>query len=293
MQAVVRLVVFLVTLAIVSALPTALAQERSRPSIANPSLSQGSPPSPKPNEQRVDVTFKDGRLSVNAQNRPLARLANEISEKAGVAVVLAEGVGKEPINLSFRDLPLDEGLRRILKDHDTFFFFGVEKEPPASVRAVWVYSKGKGRGLAPIPSEVWASTKELEGMVADPDPKVRLQAVLALIDRKGDKAQDLVLEALKDQDNQVRSETLYRAFGKGVELPADALTELALNDPSPDVRVLALDALAKDPNVRSLAEHALGDPSPQVQNKAREIMAFLDSAAERPAPVQGQPAPPN
>ena len=131
-------------------------------------------------------------------------------------------------------------------------------------------------------------------MVADPDPKVRLQAVLALIDRKGDKAQDLVLEALKDQDNQVRSETLYRAFGKGVELPADALTELALNDPSPDVRVLALDALAKDPNVRSLAEHALGDPSPQVQNKAREIIEALDSAAQRPAPVQipeGQPAP--
>ena len=39
-----------------------------------------------------DFTFKDGRLSANFQDLPLARLSDELSQKAGVAIVLVDDV---------------------------------------------------------------------------------------------------------------------------------------------------------------------------------------------------------
>ncbi len=291
-----RFFALLVTVAVTAILPPALAQERSRPAVVNPPVPRGPLSSGKLAEQRSSVTFKDGRLSVKAQNRSLKRLLDEITGKAGVAVILGDGVGRETINLSFQDLPLDEGFRRILKDHDAFFFYGVEKNAPASLSAVWVYPRGRGRGLTPIPPEKWASTAELEKMLADADPEVRFRAILALIDRKGNKAQDVVVEALKDKDGQVRAEALYKALRKGVELPTDSLIGLALDDPSPDVRVLALEAIARSPDARDIALRALNDPNPEVQNKAREIIEALDSAAQQPEVTegtQGQAAPQN
>ena len=295
-QSILRFLTLFVIVAITPILPLTVGQDRNEPSPLNRTSPQGTVSNRKPAGEQLSATFKDGRLSVKAQNLSLQRLADEISQKADVAVILGGDIGGQSISVGFQDLPLDEGLRQILKGEDSFFFYGADKEGPSSLKVVWVYPKGKGRGLAPVPPEAWASTKELEGMLADPDPKARLEAVLALIDRKGDKAQDLVLDALRDQDDKVRSEALYRTFGSGVKLSADTLTDLAVNDTSPDVRFLALDALAKDPDVRALAERALNDPSPQVQNKAREIIEALDSAAQRTAPgrtPEGQPAPPN
>ncbi len=291
-----RFVVLLMTVAISAIAPPAMAQNQSGPSVVDPSLPQGPPSGGKAPEQRSSVTFKDGRLSINAQNRSLERVVDQITQKAGIAVILGDGLGKQPINLSFQNLPLDEGLRQILKDYDAFFFYGVGKEGPASLSAIWVYPRGRGRGLEPVPPEKWASTAELEKLLADPDPQVRLRAVHTLIDRKGNNAEDMVLGALKDADGQVRAEALYTALRKGVELPADSLINLALGDPSPDVRVLALDAIARGPDARPIAVGALNDPNPHVQDKAREIIEALDSAEGQPEPTQtpqGQPAPQN
>jgi hypothetical protein len=230
------------------------------------------------------VSFKEGRLTVIAQGAALDRILDTISRQAGVAILGADQGGAELVSVQLQDIPLEDGLRRLLKDRDTFFFYGVEKDTPASLSAVWVYPKGQGRGLAPVPAKDWASTKELEGMLSDPDPKLRMRAYQGLVQRKRELALDIVLKALKDGDEWVRANTLYYAVRSGVELPAEKLEELALNDASPNVRFLGLEALSNknSPNLRSIAEQAANDPDANIQVMAQQIVGRLE-AADRPA----------
>jgi hypothetical protein len=252
----------------------------------DPASSSGSEPSPskappspeKRTEPASAVTFKEGSLSIRVEYRSLDWVLEEVSREAKVAIIRDGGAARRRVQIRFQDLPLDEGLRRILKDQDYFFFYGAEGNAPASLTAVWVYPKGEGRGLRPVPPETWASTRDLEGDLADADPAVRARAVEALVERKREGAREALLEALKDQDEQVRTRALYKAADEDLELPTATLIELALGDSSPDVRFLALEALADRPEVRTIAEAALNDQSPHVRQRAREILQSLDEA---------------
>jgi hypothetical protein len=221
-------------------------------------------------ESPSHITAKDGRLTVRTHNRPLEWVLEAISREGRVAVIRADGVGGQQVSVQLQDVPLDEGLRQMLKDHDSLFFYGVEGKAPASLRAVWVYPRG--RGPAPVPPEAWASTDELQGRLEVPDPEARARAVAGLVERKSGQALHAVLQALRDGDTQVRVQALYKALGEGVDLPADTLIDLALGDPSPDVRFLDLEGLATEPRqARGLVHHSAAIP-PQT-NSDSELSA--------------------
>ncbi len=215
-----------------------------------------------------------------------------ISDGSGVAIITAEGVGIERVSLELKDVTLEEGLRKILKDHDSFFFYAGDADSPAALKAVWVYPKGRARGVKPVPVEVWASTKELEGKLNDPDAEIRSKALVALVERRGAAARDAVLKALKeDKDTKVRMRALQAALSRNLDLPDESVMGL-MYDASETIRFLALDYLSEHPNAQALAQQALVDPSEHVRNKAREILERLDRAARPPAAVppaaQGQ-----
>jgi type II secretory pathway component GspD/PulD (secretin) len=270
--------------------PVAAAQEGPRSSVRRESSPREPRVTRKTTDQTLPMTFKDGRLSVNSQGRTLEDLASEISDKAGVPVILDSAVAKQSVSLNFQDLALDEGLRQIFKNNDAFFFYGADKDEPSALKVVWVYPKGKARGMAPIPRERWASTKDLEQMLTDPDPDVRARAFEAIVERRPDEAPALVSRALNDKDDQVRTRALYGATKAGVELPVDSLRDLALNDASADVRFLALQLLANNADVKSVAEIAVSDPSEPVRLEAKEILQRLsdDQSPEPSKPPQGQ-----
>lgn len=236
--------------------------------------------------QEPVVTFKDGRLGVRAEDLPLPWLLVELSRRGGVAIMGAEGLGDERISVQFQDLPLDEGLRQLLKGHDAFFFYGAEETAPASLKAVWVYPKFTGRTIQPVPPEKWASTGEIEAKLGDPSAEARSRAIFALVERKRDQALDAVLQALKDKDDQVRTRALYGAVSSSVNLPVVTLRELALHDRSPEVRFLALQALTEHPEGRVIAKMALNDPNPHVRRKAQEILLQLGDAPKFSPPKQ-------
>jgi len=250
------------------------------------------PPSAKPNDQRPTITFQQDKLTVQVQNRPLEWVLHEISRIARLAIVRAPGAGSQRVTLQLRDVPVDEGLRQILVDHDAFYFYGIDKKAPASLRVVWVYPKGRGRGLVPIPAEEWASTKELrQEATTNPDPARRARAVEALVERSGDQALDTMLAAFRDADEGVRTRALYGALSAGVGLPADSLAGMALGDPSPKVRFLALEALAINPgtvDLRTTAQQLLTDPDPLVRQKAGEILRQLDPVRRPQSAPPGQ-----
>lgn len=237
------------------------------------------------------VGITEGRLTLKVVKRPLAMVLDALTQESGIPIVVAGGAGDDVVSMEVRDIPWDEGLRRLLSRHDAFFLYGGEDKTAASLRAVWVYPKGGGKGLQPTPPETWASTKELEGKLADPDRSVRARAYEGLIDRQHERALETVVRGLReDRDAEVRSRVLYAALNKGLELPADLLASLASGDGSDQVRFLALNALEGDPNAGAIATTALGDPSPQVRIRAREILATLADGAPPEDGPEEEPA---
>jgi hypothetical protein len=233
---------------------------------------------------RLSIT--EGRVNVSGENVPWNWLLEEIAHQADVALVRAdEGTG-ERVSVDFRDVAVEEALRRLLAGRDAFFFYGVEPGQLAVLRVVWVYSPGRGRGLSPVPPEAWGSTKELEEQVGASDPETRADAIAALVDRMKGRSLDAVLQAMRDTDERVLTRALYAALDGELELPTTALLE-ALNDDSANVRFLALGALADHPDLRAIARRALSDPNAHVKARAQEMLGQLDAASGRragPAP---------
>jgi hypothetical protein len=163
--------------------------------------------------RQAGVDFKDGRLSVSVTNQPLAQVLSVISQKANVAITGGGNLGRQQrVTIQFQGLSLEDGLRRLLANYDAFFFYGGDASAsgPTALKGVWVYPKGGGNGLQPVPADQWASTSEYRDKLSASDPMVRADAIKTVVDREGDRARPVVLKALNDSDPQVRSSALTR-----------------------------------------------------------------------------------
>jgi len=252
----------------------------SRPkSVAERKATLANPAVPEAKAETFENAFRNGMLTFHAKNQTLRSILEQIGDKAKVGIVLGEGLGNEQISVEFQHYRVDEALHQILKDYDAFFFYGAAegKTGAATLKAVWVYAASRGRGLKPAPPDISAA-----------------RATEVLMRPRGHQSADEVLEALKGADEKVRTRVLHRALSSGVGIPQESLINLALNDESASVRVLAFGALPVDPKLRWVAERALYDSNPAVSQMAREILSELDAAVAPPSARAGnQPKPPN
>jgi len=249
---------------------------------AMPALAQTSRPPARsaataPAPARVAVTYKNGMLSVRADNAPIMEVLQEVSSQATIAFIPAQDISAQRLTVAFESAPLAEGIQRLLPDNDIFLFVGVGEKPPSKVNAVWIYLRGRGRGMAPVPPEAWASTAELSEYVGTiDDPQQRAEAYRGLIARKGPKAEEAVVKALGDVDPQVRFMALYSATSSEVPVVPEVLFQ-ALADNSRDVRYQALEKLARgeEAQARTAAEFARNDLDPVLRQHAQEILNRL------------------
>ena len=244
---------------------------------------------------KVVVTITGAQATIVAANQPLSKVLDEISRDARIAFAEDPAIGESLVSIEIRDVPLDQALRTLLKDFDVFFYYHAPANGAASaLEAVWIYPKDRGEGLEPVPPEKWASTIELKGRLTSKDPTVRADAIEALVARDRNGAAGAVLKALRDSDEQVRTQALYAANSNGINLPAETLLTLARSDSSATVRVLALSGLEGHPEASTAARDALQDPSPFVRSKATEMLSALEPAPQSPqtfrnrAPAQPQ-----
>lgn len=247
---------------------------------AGPESSSGAGDMPAAQAETA-VMISEGRLTMVTPGRPLKWILGEISREGEIAVMLGDGVGGEIYPVELYDVPIEPALRQLLRGYDAFYFFN-----GGALQAVWVYLLDGGRGYEPVPPDAWASTVELQDQLSDQDPRARANAISSLVERQGDASYDAVLTALDDESDEVRTRALFGAQTAGVRLPSDILSDMALNDPSEDVRFLALEGLAGDPNLPAIAERALADPSPQIRNHARRILRRLFPPERSSVPAQ-------
>ncbi|MBA2592981.1 MAG: hypothetical protein M3495_05615 [Pseudomonadota bacterium] len=113
-----------------------------------------------------------------------------------------------------------------------------------------------------------------------PDPKARIDALKSL-GQWGDeeKVQAAVASALGDQDGEVRGTALASVQGGGVSIPLEALTDMALKDASPKLRLHALDELVERSEPGKIVEQlkqAAEDPDPHVQALAQRWLRRVE-----------------
>lgn len=111
-------------------------------------------------------------------------------------------------------------------------------------------------------------------------PLIRSSAELAL-ERPGKRDMGRLARKLEKADDQARYQMLYEAWRAGLSLPTGLLRDLVINAPLPDVRALALKAIASQAGadtqgVQEMAEAALNDPDWTVEYLAREILIQLE-----------------
>ena len=119
-----------------------------------PYLNAQRPPPPRravrapatPEPLSVEPAFTNGMLTFRVQNQTLRSALASISTQSGIAINMGADVGNEPLSVEFRRYRIDEALRQMLKDYDTFFFYAGDDGTQAatSLRAVWVYPEGRG-----------------------------------------------------------------------------------------------------------------------------------------------------
>ena len=231
---------------------------------------------------RMSITVEKGRMTCSIDNSSLLEVLEDLGAKTAIAFVPAESIANDRVSLEVVDLPVDDGIRQLLRDYDSFPFDAPGDDRFSSLRVVWLYAKGAGSALQPVPRES-SNVAELREQVASPDARVREHAYSALLARPDDHSRELVWSALRgatEIDEDLRQQILVNAMNLGMDVPQDLLANLVMGNDSATLRVLALDALAENPAIESVAASVANDPSPMVRQRAQEILQ-AQAAANR------------
>ena len=236
-------------------------------------------PQSPPSRAGAPVIAADGeRLTARVRNLALGTVLAEVAAQTAIAIVAAPEIEQDPVSADLRGLPLDRALRELLKEYDTFFFYGGAANAAAELRGVWIYPKGAASMLQPVAPEAWASSDELKGLLARSNATIREQTYEALMSRPDAESQDVVMRALRgasEFDPGLRQRLLSSAISKGVVFPPDLLPLMAAADDSEVIRLMALDALATVADMKHVFQAALSDPSGAVRDRAAQILAQI------------------
>ncbi len=213
------------------------------------------------------VSARDGRLSVSARSVPLWEVLARVREVAPVDFVPRPAIGGDPVSLVFSDVPLEEGVRRLLvgrsyamaspgplaagRPHIQVYVLGSTTGTPAPgpERARALESDDGGDALA----RLRRLTKRLRAFTG---PEMHAAAAGRLSQRERLALEESALLALRAPQEEAREAALEvledsgieRLPGAGAGMVAGALislvADMATADPSPELRVEALELLA-------------------------------------------------
>lgn len=238
----------------------------------------------------IEVAVKQGRLTVNLRDAPLDDVFQAVGKAAGIAIRL-RGDPTAPVTNSFADIPLEEGIRKLLHGYSytlaTGDAEGSKSLEIAVIAASRVEPSGKAGEVSPPDDrrdksqrmrelarrKDAAAIAELSGLAQDdPSPVVRRQAIAALGQLGGPETLAPLTRALADQASSVRVQALQGMKNlKGTAAIAD-LQAMAGSDPDPTVRKQAVRLLSEiqSPEVPSLLKQAEADNDAAVSAEAKQ-----------------------
>ncbi|MCP5185755.1 MAG: hypothetical protein H6993_17450 [Pseudomonadales bacterium] len=206
----------------------------------------------------------------------------EIGRQAGFDVVPAADLPVQQVTLSIKDAALLDALQLLTSGYDSF----VRLAADGRVNGLWIFSAGTTDLLEPLPPSEWVSSAELASHWSQLPTLAQKSHVLdSLVERLGENATGMLMDALSDENASLRLQALDSAVNHGVRLPFDRLSERLVTELDTTVRLRILDALfypwrqqGVAPATLELAlQPALSDPDTAVREHAAELLAELTS----------------
>ena len=184
------------------------------------------------------VHWATEQLSVKAHGEPLGTVLREVALQTGVAIKGGDGL-EEPVASSFTEIPLVDGLRRLLAGQNYLIVEEPRKNPKdlAVTRVVVLASLGSPAS-SPVPPAVQSRPMALS-VESVPTAGRESDGHGAALRPPAPPAPE---RGVMDGDPAVRIEAV-EALGRRVDASSLALIRGALSDPSEAVRAVAVEAL--------------------------------------------------
>lgn len=198
------------------------------------------------------IRFDNGLLSVRIKGLPLSQILSEIVRQGNLTLV-SYGPLDENISIEFKNLSLEEGLRRILRHHS----FALAHAPPepdkasstaSPSRKLWIIPRGNGaparrsrraavRRPAPAPAAVVGNdavadaarpeTDFIEtppvGSSGESDPDDLAESLQSVLEELDEESMEKAMEILSESEDPFNTENLARLLREGgVDLTPEA-----------------------------------------------------------------------
>ena len=178
------------------------------------------------------VRVKDNLVTVKVKGIPLNKVLTEIVHQTSIRIVFA-GSTEEPVSADFSDLPLDQGLKRLIQGFNSVIIYGPKKAKTgeSEIKKVILCSRqgasprkisGPGKIIPrknqKPPSENFQLKAEAEDL-RDKDPEIRKNAAEALGNLEDEMALIPLVQALCDSNSRVKKsavDALCRIGGEDV-----------------------------------------------------------------------------
>jgi len=242
--------------------------------MAQPVFSDArSPQSPadrRPAARKHLVEIAAGRMTAELAEAPLATVLEIIAKKTG-ALIFLHGSAEETVTVEFRQQPLEEGMRRILRGKNAAYFYAAKSSAPGKA-ALLALSEVRIFGLSGSVSEqatIFAATQsgmEIRG------PRGMVESAHKATDPL---TAELARRLLEAKDSQARKEAAAALARVSDPAALGALGQALTEDAEASVRAAAADALGKtwdEDAVAPLAQAVLGDSSASVREAAARAL---------------------
>ena len=254
-----------------------------------------------------------GRLTAHLTAVPLATVLVLLARQSHAKLVL-RGPAEEPISVSFTDLPLEEGLARLLRGKSFTLIYATSSTTTTNARAsdtlteLHLLPAGDGEALNEtvlLPPD--AGMTEADDWDTDPvaaltrksvmatGPHARQQAVVALgATWRDDAVQPLGQALVEDESSSVREAAVQALGNTWTPEAVEPLGQTLLGDDSAAVRARAAHALGETWNTEAigpLLDAARNDPDEQVRHEAGLALRELGYDPGAPTTTSGLSAP--
>jgi hypothetical protein len=163
------------------------------------------------------VHFGDGRLRVSIENEKLQKVMGEIAQKAGIRIVI-NGSADEYLTIHFDYLPLEKGLKKLLRGRNyVFVYFPEEPSQVPTVKQVLVFPKSEEtiaanmKGSTESRSVLPAGHKETRERMQNVDQK-SLEQILEVFSQSGIYINEEMIREIGDL------EEIGEEFSKALEI---------------------------------------------------------------------------
>ena len=230
----------------------------------------------------IQVKLDDrGRLSLQARDADVMDVLEAITKRAGIHMALRGARPQLRGSWSFSGLPLEQGLERVLGGIGHVIVRRPGSVQAGQVESLWLLTDPAAMpGLAAIPAQARLVAAPAEIPAPAVDDLETLLDRIAAVDTPDDPDAVGRLTALLNTPDPLARSTVAAALGHHDDEHArQALAQLLYQDPTPQVRRDAADALAESGPERAapLLRKALQDPDPGVRMHVDQLIQGLSA----------------